>query len=191
MVTWPMRRTRAADSVQDELLTRAGAGDREALRRLLVPHEPALLRLCLSQTGNRADAEDAAQETLLQAIRALTKPGGFRGDAALKTWLIRIALHVCAAHSRRRRETVPWDDTADETRVAGPEEQVVNRAVLDAALQRLTPGQRAALTLQGVEGWSLREIAVSRGVSEKRVENDLYRARKALAAWEKERDGGK
>jgi RNA polymerase sigma-70 factor, ECF subfamily len=170
----------------DATLARARAGDRDALRSLLLPHEAPLFRLCLAQLGNTSDAEDAAQETLLQAVRALTS-GAFRGDAALGTYLVRIALRVCARRRARRRPTAPLDSAAHAA-TEGPEESVVQSALLRDALERLTDLQRAALLLQAGEGWSVREIAAALGVNEKKVENELYRARKALQRWEEEND---
>lgn len=170
-------------------LARARTGDRDALRVLLLPHEAPLFRLCLGQLGDRSDAEDAVQETLVQAVRALTSPGGFRGDSQLRTFLVRIALRVCARRRARRRPTVPLDSAA-ELSTDGPETRVVESAVLREALERLTDLQRAALVLQAVDGWSVREIAAALRVGEKKIENALYRGRKTLESWKEEIDGG-
>jgi RNA polymerase sigma-70 factor, ECF subfamily len=175
MTLWQLRRTRT--DAPDALLVRARVGDAEAICALLTPHEPLLYRLCLALLGNPADAEDAAQETLLRAVRALPK---FRGEAQLSTWLVRIARNVC---HQRRPHTLPLDDTLT---VASPEDATLDRVVLLAALTRLTELQRTCLLLQAVEGWSMAEIARSLKINEKKVENELYRARKALARWEEE-----
>jgi RNA polymerase sigma-70 factor, ECF subfamily len=163
------------------LLVRARSGDAEAIRALLTPHEPLIFRLCLAILGNRADAEDAAQETLLAAIRALPK---FRGDSQLSTWLVRIARNIC---TKRRPVNVALDDMG--LSVAGPEAAALDRVVLREALAHLTELQRSCLMLQAVEGWSIAEIAQSLSVTSKKVENELYRARKALARWEESTDG--
>ena len=182
MTLWWLRRTETNDSVwEQEILKQAQAGDREAIRVLLSPHEAVLFRLCLAQLGNRADAEDAAQETLVQAVRALPR---FRGEAQLQTWLIRIAIRVCGRRGKQRHETLALDSQA--VTVVGPEQATIEKALLQEALTRLTELQRAALMLQAVEGWSMREIAVGLGIPEKKVENELYRARKALARWKEE-----
>ena len=153
----------------------------EAIRRLLTPHEALIFRLCLAILGNRADAEDAAQETLLAAIKALPK---FRGEAQLSTWLVRIARNVC---TKRRPISASLDDAG--LSVAGPEAAALDRLVLQEALTQLTELQRSCLMLQAVEGWSIAEIARSLSVPEKKVENELYRARKALAHWEETSNG--
>ena len=163
------------------MLTQARAGETEAIRRLLTPHEALIFRLCLAILGNRTDAEDAAQETLLAAIKALPK---FRGEAQLSTWLVRIARNVC---TKRRPVSVSLEDAG--LSMAGPENAALNRLVLQEALSHLTELQRSCLVLQAVEGWSIREIAQSLSVPEKKIENELYRARKALARWEETTDG--
>jgi RNA polymerase sigma-70 factor, ECF subfamily len=182
MTLWWLRRTGTVASLSErDLLVRARSGDTEAIRALLTPHEPLVFRLCLAILGNRADAEDAAQETLLSAIRALPT---FRGDSQLSTWLVRIARNIC---TKRCRVTVALDDIT--LSVGGPEDAALERVVLQEALAHLTELQRSCLVLQAVEGWSIAEIARSLSVTSKKVENELYRARKALARWEEDRNG--
>ena len=169
-------------STADEatLRERALTGDRIALERLLTPHEQALFRLCKSQLGRTTDAEDAVQETLLRAIRALTRPGGFSGRSQLKTWLSRIALNVCA---ERRRERPVLLLPFLERMSSNPETDAVNRLELHAALAALTPRQRAVLVLKKAEGWSVAEIAEALGLKEKQIDNELQKARQALERW--------
>jgi RNA polymerase sigma-70 factor, ECF subfamily len=168
------------------LLSTARGGDSEALRALLTPHEPLLFRICLGVLGNQADAEDAVQETLLQAIRALTRPAGFLGRASVKTWLVRVALNACGQQRRKRRETeqIPASLIAQDN----PERAVLNRALLREALATLTDRQRAVLVLKEAEGWSVKEIATGLGLREKQVDNELYRGKQVLMRWRKERE---
>jgi RNA polymerase sigma-70 factor, ECF subfamily len=164
------------------LRARALTGDRSALEALLTPHEQVLFRLCKSQLGRTADAEDAVQETLLRAIRALTRPGGFAGRSRLKTWLTRIAVNVCA---ERRRERPVLLLPFLERLGANPEDAAVDRLELHAALATLTPRQRAVLVLKKAEGWSVAEIAEALELKEKQVDNELQKARQALDRWHK------
>src|SRR5712691_8944143 len=78
-----------------------------ALEQLLVPYERPLHALCRGMLGHADDAEDAVQETFLRALRALPN---FRGDAAFRTWLFRIAVNVCLGAKASRSPAVPWDD---------------------------------------------------------------------------------
>lgn len=179
MTFWWVNRPRGVASLRErDLLTQARSGDEAAITALLTPHEPLVFRLCLALLGNRADAEDAAQETFLAALRALPR---FRGEAQLATWLVRIARNVC---SKRRTVGVSLEEST--LAVAGPEDATLDRLLLQEALTHLTETQRACLLLQSVEGWSVREIAESLHLTEKKVENELYRARKALVRWEEE-----
>ncbi len=73
------------------LLQRAQRRDVAAFEELLRPYQAQLFRLVLAIAGNREDAEDSLQESLVRAYKALP---GFRGDAAVATWLTRIALNT-------------------------------------------------------------------------------------------------
>src|SRR5688572_18926126 len=71
----------------DRLLADAQAGDARALEQLLRLHRKAVFRYGLRVCQSTEDAEDAVQETLWAATRAI---GGFRGAAAVTTWLFAI-----------------------------------------------------------------------------------------------------
>jgi RNA polymerase sigma-70 factor, ECF subfamily len=81
--------------------------DEDAFRTLIEPHRPALHAHCYRMLGSLHDAEDALQNTLLRAWRALPK---FRGRSSLRYWLYRIATNVCLdAIARRPKRVVPID----------------------------------------------------------------------------------
>ncbi len=175
-----------------ELAARAGAGDREAFGTLVERYAGTARRLARSILGNADDADDAAQDGFLAALRALerydpTRPFG--------PWLLRIVAN--AASDRRRRlkvrstEQIPADAM---TRAAGPDQEADRsalRAALDKALALLPTRQRIAVTLFDVEGYSHREIAQVVNVSEGTVRSDVFHARRALretlAVWHKEK----
>ena len=177
---------REREGEEKALLLAARRGNPEALERLLTPHEPLLLRVCLGILGNTADAEDAVQDALLQALRALTRPGGFLGRAGLRTWLVRIALNACGQQRRKQRETHALSPTQFAT--DNPEREALDRLLLRAALDTLTDRQRAVLVLKEAEGWAVKEIAAGLGLREKQVDNDLYRGKQALARWRREQE---
>jgi RNA polymerase sigma-70 factor, ECF subfamily len=179
------------DAEDDLRLLRAGqTGDREALAALFTRHETALFRVCRGILPNPTDAEDAVQETLLRALRALAKPDGFRGDSSVRTWLHRIAVNVCLDWKRQHRQTVV---SLDESLAAvhgpsepGPEVTIMERMRVAEALRRLMPRQRALILLREQEEWSAPEIAEMLGWNVKKVEYELFKARKILAAWRAE-----
>jgi RNA polymerase sigma-70 factor, ECF subfamily len=179
-----------ADFSELRLLEAGRSGDRAALEALIGRHKGPLYALCFGMLGHADDAEDAVQETFLHALRALP---AFRGDAAFRTWLHRIALNLCLRWRARRRPTTSWDDeqAVSLAPAASPETIALRHLRIGEALATLRPRQRAVLLLKELEGWSMAEIGASLGWNEKRVENELYRARRALATWrQQETDEG-
>jgi RNA polymerase sigma-70 factor (ECF subfamily) len=168
--------------VEEDLLRQGRAGDRAALERLVARHKRPLFALCYGMLGDPDDAEDAVQETFLRALRALA---AFRADAAFRTWLYRIAVNVCLKWKAARAPTVPFDEQRPQTpcMAASPESLALRQLRMNEALGSLPPQQRAALLLKEREGWSMTEIGAAFGWNEKRVETELYRARRALIAW--------
>ena len=172
---------------EEELLRAGRAGDLQALERLLAAYERPLFVLCRGTLGHTDDAEDAVQETFLRALRALPK---FRGGSSLRTWLFRIAIHVCLDWKSARR---PTERLQEESHLLAlhspsPETAILQQMRLLAALQSLQPRHRLLLLLKEAEGWSVAEIAAALRWNEKRVQNELYKARRALADWRQRED---
>jgi RNA polymerase sigma-70 factor (ECF subfamily) len=173
------------------LLRAAQAGDRAALEQFVALHERPVRVLCHGILGHVEDAEDAAQETFLRALRAL--PRFQHGQATLRTWLFRIAVNVCLNWKRSRRPMEPWDEEHSQPGLesASPEAIALCRLQVTEALGRLSPRHRAVLLLKVVEGWSLAEIGAAMGWNRVRVKNELASARRTLAQWqEQNRDRG-
>jgi RNA polymerase sigma-70 factor (ECF subfamily) len=174
---------------------------------LLEPHRTALTGHCYRMLGSVVDADDAVQDTMLRALRALDR---FDGRSSISTWLYRIATNVCldALQSRNAR-TRPMETgavgTVDDTLVemprthwiepipdlkaipadSDPHEQAVLkesiRLAFVAALQHLPPRQRAALILTQVLNWSAAEVAECLEMTPAAVNSALQRARATLA----------
>ena len=171
------------------------------------PHRRELLAHCYRMTGSLHDAEDLVQETYLRAWKAYS---GFKGQSSLRTWLYRIATNTCltaldswqrrplptglgapssdAAGELVERNEVPWleplpdqhDDPADPSTIVGHRESV--RLAFVAALQHLSPRQRAVLVLREVLQWKAAEVADAIGASTAAVNSLLQRARSQLKA---------
>src|SRR6516162_6877662 len=86
-------------SADTELLLAAQNGDGDAFGRLVDPLQRELKAHCYRMLGSSADAEDALQETLLRAWRALP---GFEGRSSVRSWLYKIATNVCLREAERR-----------------------------------------------------------------------------------------
>jgi RNA polymerase sigma factor (sigma-70 family) len=80
----------AAEAPDDELVSSAQSGDRDALEHLLARHQPWIFNIALRMLYRRADAEDATQDVLVKVLKALP---GFRGESKFRTWLYRIAVN--------------------------------------------------------------------------------------------------
>ena len=138
-------------------------------------HRGRVLALCLRLTGNRALAEDALQETFLDVHRGLA---AFRGEAALGTWIYRIALRA-AVRLRARRPDLPIDDDPSFDPHATLEARDRVRR-LQAALAALPSEQRTVLALFAVDGLTHPAIAEILGIPEGTVWSRLHSARRAL-----------
>jgi RNA polymerase sigma-70 factor (ECF subfamily) len=171
-----------------ELAARAGAGDRDAFGALVARYAAPARRLARSILGNADDADDAAQDGFLAALKALerydpTRPFG--------PWLLRIVAN--AASDKRRRlkvrftEPIPADVASREAAPDRATDRSAFHDALEAALARLPTRQRVAVMLFDVEGYSHREIAQVVNASEGTVRSDVFHARRALreslAAW--------
>jgi RNA polymerase sigma-70 factor, ECF subfamily len=174
--------------------------DAQQYRRELLAH-------CYRMTGSLHDAEDLVQETFLRAWKAYDR---FEGKSSVRTWLHRIATNTCltALEGRARRPLptglgvpssdpgdeiaerteVPWleplpdagEDPGDPSVIVGSRESV--RLAFVAALQHLSPRQRAVLVLRDVLQWKAAEVADAIGTTTAAVNSLLQRARAQLDA---------
>lgn len=191
------------------VLEAARAGDEDAFARLVEPHRRALHAHCYRMLGSGTDAEDALQEALLNAWRALAK---FEGRSSLRSWLYTIATNACLRVIERRPKRVlpidyapaadPHDRLAEpvvesvwiepypderlglEDGLASPEARYEQRESVElafiAALQHLPGRQRAVLILRDVLGFSARETAAALEMSPPGVDSALQRAHKTV-----------
>ena len=134
---------------------------------------------CLRITRDADLAADAVQEALLKAWDHRDE---FRGEAALDTWIHRIALNAAIDLTRRRKRRAE-EELDPESVEAGPassaESEYVGQAFgkdLTTAMQRLTAKERQIFLLKHVEGWRLDEIAESMQSPIGSVKNALFRA---------------
>ena len=166
-----------------ELLGRYAAGDQAAARALTFRHAPRVLALARRMLGDPTEAEDVTQEAMLRMWKIA--PVWRADEAALGTWLYRVASNLCVDRLRRRREVTldAAPETADETPGALSRLEARDRAgALDAALALLPDRQRLAIVLRHLEERPNPEIAAILETSVEAVESLLARARRELAA---------
>jgi len=177
-----------------DLLAGIRRGDADAFETLATEHAPRLFRLALRMTGQREQAEDLVQETLVRALPALRR---FEGRARLSTYLVRAMGNVWKnrLRSRKRSRLVDWfrgrkergaeDDAAFEPPDDAPSAQdrmeAQDRArEVREAVTRLEPNRRLTLLLREVEEMSYEEIAAVTRVQVGTVRSRLARAREEL-----------
>lgn len=164
-----------------QLLALSKAGDEQAAAQLLEAHRPALFRLALSILDSAAEADEAAQEAVLAALRALPT---FRGEAALSTWLYRITLNVCRTKLRQQRSRQRLQQTLTSlfrwnTETVHPEEAAFKNEAdraLWAAIRALPENEREVIVLRFYHAHSIAEMAQILEVSERTVHTRLHHA---------------
>jgi RNA polymerase sigma-70 factor (ECF subfamily) len=165
-----------------ELMARAGQGDRRAFQALVRRHAGRAVALARRILGNDALAEEIAQDALLRVWIAAPR---WRPQAAFRTWLYRIVVNLCL-NAKRRPASLPLgaaDDIADPA--LRPDAQLEQREQdhrLAAAIEALPDRQRAAIVLTYQEGLGNAEAASVLDVSVSAFEALLVRAKRELRA---------
>lgn len=169
------------------------AGDQDAASFLFEEHFDALYEFAHYRLGgDRAQAEDAVQDTFVVALESLDS---FDGRSSLYSWLCGITKNKVRAHRRKRRpaaldEVLEGADNEIEAILARvsseplPDwvlERKETRELVGATLSSLPSDYRRALVDKYVAGHSVAQIAVGAGKSEKAAESMLTRARVAFA----------
>lgn len=163
------------------LVVRAQEGDARAFELLALRHQDALYRLAVRVMGDRAEAEDALQEALIDAWRRI---GRFRGDSAFSTWMYRIVTNRCVGMLRRRRPVPVEQIEAPAPAHDSPEraaERDAGMAALTRAVADLSDDLRVCWVLREMEGLGYAEISEITGAGEDAVRGRIHRARIRLA----------
>ena len=154
-------------------------------------HVRMVFNLCLNYLQNRQDAEEATQDVFVKVHQGM---GEFRGEAAMRTWIYRIAINSCldrlkAAKRAKRSVWRMLGFSGDEAeRIAGsdfdhPGVELEQREATQRIFEHingLPAQQKTALLLRSMEGLSQNEVAEVMGISAKAVESLLSRARHRL-----------
>jgi RNA polymerase sigma-70 factor (ECF subfamily) len=174
----------AITDLDEQVLVRAHqAGDEHAFGQIVRSQHRALYAHAYRRLGSHEAAEDAVQDTLLRAYRALPS---FNGDLRLRAWLHRILTNVCHDEGNRRRRQAGLIDKLEAQPVElapDPVEETMLHdtvRVMSEALADLPESYREALVLRYVDGLSFREVAEVTGISEENARARVHRGRLAL-----------
>ena len=184
------------DAIEERLIARLVARDERAFNELVRAYERRVFALVLRMIGNRAEAEDLAQEVFVQVFKAI---GSFRGDSKLSTWIYRIAVNLCKNRTKYLRvrhsgeeeeleavaERVPLGEArrANVGQVERPDEMIAGKQVeqiVQRAILALEPDFRECLVLRDVEELSYEEIGEITGLPAGTVKSRIHRARAML-----------
>lgn len=171
-----------------QLLSLCQQGDALAIERLVNEYQPAIYRLAYSILEDGPEAEEAAQDVFVAALKAL---GSYRGEASLTTWLYAITVNVCRdrLHARRTRERLAHalhalahlgkrhHASAEDETIRGEGETAVREAV-----NALGEKHRLPVILRYYHGCPVEEIAEILGINEGTVCSRLSTARDQLRA---------
>jgi RNA polymerase sigma-70 factor, ECF subfamily len=167
-----------------ELVARCRQGDAAAKRELLVRVLPTIRGATRTLLAQRADADDAAQQAMLDLLGGLD---GFRGEGSLAGWARVIAVRAALRHAARQRRhasVVDPEPVLEAHPAAEPEDDALLAEGLprpvEAYLDALPPVQRQALVLRHGLGYTVPEMAELCGESVNTIKSRLVTARKAL-----------
>jgi RNA polymerase sigma-70 factor (ECF subfamily) len=181
-------------TLTDQELVAACLEGRESAYALLVErYTPRLYRIAVRICRHPEDAEDAVQETLLQAVRDLRS---WKPTAPLEAWLVRITVRTAQKVDQRSNRHSSRSDSLDRPHEDGAQRELRDRssaadpataagqadlaAQLAAAVAALPQKYREAVTLRFQEGLSPKEIAEVLGIPERTVRTHLLRGLRAL-----------
>jgi RNA polymerase sigma-70 factor (ECF subfamily) len=184
------------DLTESKLIERLVARDERAFNELVRAYERRVLALVMRMLGNRAEAEDLAQEVFVQVFKAI---GTFRGDSKLSTWIYRIAINLCKNRTKYLRvrhadeqdeleavaERVPMGEArrANVAQIERPDEAMAGKQVekiVQQAILQIEESFRECLVLRDVEELSYEEIGEITGLPAGTVKSRIHRARAML-----------
>jgi len=183
----PLEYEKLSDAI---LVTRAKAGDREALDVLCSRHAPKVERLARHLLRDPEDARDAAQEALAKLCVRLRQ---FRGEAQFSTWLHRLVVNTCRDVGERQRtrthEPLPEEIGADleHDPARGVRISELRRELCDS-LAGISPEQAQVIVLKDALGYTFEEIAAAAGMPVGTAKCHAHRGRNRLRERLERRD---
>ncbi|MDP6795056.1 MAG: sigma-70 family RNA polymerase sigma factor [Verrucomicrobiota bacterium] len=176
----------------EELVGLVVGGEVHCFEELVVRYQPRVFGMARKYFRNESDVEDVVQTIFTKTFQKL---GSYRGTAPFEHWFMRLSVNTCYDALRRRRNRpehtisdMLFDDENWQDRLGNipsgddPEELEEARELVHTVLDQVSDRARIVLTLQELEGRSIREIAEITGWSESLVKVQAFRARKEMRA---------
>lgn len=170
------RPAEAAAGGENEIVDACRRGEAWAMELVYHRYRRRVYALA-SRIAGAEDADEVAQEAFVRVLRGLPK---FRGDAALGTWIYRLAVNAALTHVSRRPRRPAGDDAVDSIPAPGAGADARDpglSARLERALAELPTGYRAVLVLHDIEGFSHEECAEIIGCRVGTSKSQLHKAR--------------
>ena len=177
------------DESESKIMAEVAKGDLSAFREIVERYQNPLLNYIYRYTGDRASAEDIAQEVFLRVFKNAKE---YQPLSSFKTWLFKIATNLCLNElrdSKIHRNTIDIFELNEAGFVAlaekrpSPVRELENRELsftLKKALKNLPEKQRVALLIHKYSGFTYLEISQMMGCSMSAVESLIHRARQSL-----------
>ena len=166
------------ERTDEDLVALSREGDMLAFKELVLRHEGKVAGVVKSMLRATPEADDVGQEVFIRFYKALHK---FKGESAVGTYLIRIAINLSLNEIKRRKRSNAFFATEEEgMRKASPEVDVDMKEVVNREIQRLDWDYQSVITLRMIEGYSTQETAEILGVPLGTVLSRLSRAQKKL-----------
>lgn len=165
-----------------ELMPRVANGDSEAFRALADRHINRLLALATRLLGEPSEAEDVVQECFLRVWR---HAGRWKPNAAVGTWMHRIAYNLCIDRIRSRRPTVPIEPLDPPSNERPVDQRIQDTDIarrVGLALAAMPERQRDAIVLVHYQELAARDAAMIMEISVEALESLLSRGRRGLRA---------
>ncbi len=184
-----------------DILSRLKDGDSLAFEQVMNEYKRMVFHMAYEMTGDFHDAEDIAQEVF---VRVFTGISGFREEASLKTWIMKITINLCRRHHRRKKllsifgfSSTERNDSRQESNIKDipieydPYNEIQRKERmrrLREAIQRLPLRQREVFVMKHLKGMKIREIAQVLGCADGTVKANLFKAIDNLRNFCKEKE---
>lgn len=177
------------NETEAKIMTDVAGGDLSAFRTIVELHHKPLISFIARYTGDRASAEDIAQEVFLRVFKAAKS---YKPQAKFRTWLFTIATNLCLNEIRANKSSPKFVDVSDlheqeypiiASEAFSPQKTAENAelsAAVRKAIHNLPENQRIAILLRQYNEFSYEEIGKIIGISTSAVESLIQRARQSL-----------